>query len=144
MDNRADARRMAQRFADALTTGDLSLFDALVAEDYVNHNPYVAPGREGVTSFFAGWRASFPDTRVTVEDALLSDDGGTVVGRFTYRATHTGTPFLGIPTTNRPIVMRSIDIWRVGEHGLFTEHWDELNLLEVFQQLGSFPPQGES
>ncbi len=38
----------------------------------------------------------------------------------------------------RPIEMRSIDIWRVHD-GEFAEHWDELNLLEVFQQLGVIP-----
>jgi predicted SnoaL-like aldol condensation-catalyzing enzyme len=37
--------------------------------------------------------------------------------------------------------MRSIDIWRV-EDGMFAEHWDELNLLEMFQQMGALPPLG--
>jgi predicted SnoaL-like aldol condensation-catalyzing enzyme len=32
--------------------------------------------------------------------------------------------------------MRSIDIWRVKD-GKFLEHWDELNLLEVFQKIGA-------
>jgi predicted pyridoxine 5'-phosphate oxidase superfamily flavin-nucleotide-binding protein len=32
--------------------------------------------------------------------------------------------------------LRSIDIWRV-QDGKFVEHWDELNLLEVFQQMGA-------
>jgi predicted SnoaL-like aldol condensation-catalyzing enzyme len=32
--------------------------------------------------------------------------------------------------------MRSIDIWRVAD-GKFVEHWDELNLPEVFQQIGA-------
>jgi hypothetical protein len=36
--------------------------------------------------------------------------------------------------------MRSIDNWRVLD-GMFVEHWDELNLLEVFQQMGAIPPQ---
>jgi hypothetical protein len=35
--------------------------------------------------------------------------------------------------------MRSIDIWRV-ENGEFVEHWDELNLLDVFQAIGVIPP----
>jgi hypothetical protein len=42
--------------------------------------------------------------------------------------------------------MRSIDIWRV-EDGKFIEHWDELNLLEVFQQIGAATmrkPEGHS
>jgi hypothetical protein len=34
---------------------------------------------------------------------------------------------------------RSIDIWRV-QDGMFVEHWDELNLLEMFQQMGAIPP----
>jgi predicted SnoaL-like aldol condensation-catalyzing enzyme len=37
--------------------------------------------------------------------------------------------------------MRSIDIWRVVGRE-FAEHWDELNLLEVFQQLGVIPALG--
>jgi hypothetical protein len=31
--------------------------------------------------------------------------------------------------------MRSTDTWRVAD-GEFVEHWDELDLLELFQQLG--------
>jgi predicted SnoaL-like aldol condensation-catalyzing enzyme len=37
--------------------------------------------------------------------------------------------------------MRSIDIWRVRD-GLFVEHWDELNTLEVFQQIGAVEMRG--
>jgi len=32
--------------------------------------------------------------------------------------------------------MRSSDIWRVKD-GKLIEHWDELNLLKVFQQIGA-------
>jgi predicted SnoaL-like aldol condensation-catalyzing enzyme len=37
--------------------------------------------------------------------------------------------------------MHSIDIWRVSD-GLLAEHWDELNTLELFQQIGAIPPLG--
>ena len=33
------------------------------------------------------------------------------------------------------------DIWRA-EDGMFVEHWDELNLMEMFQQMGALPPLG--
>jgi predicted ester cyclase len=131
-------------FAEALNTKNVDLFDTFVAADYVNHNPSVAPGLTGVKAFFTGWLAAFPDTHFVVEDSLTSGD--TLVGRFTYMATHTGPfmathtgPFLGIDATGKRIIMRSIDILRVRE-GKFIEHWDELNLLEVFQQLGVIPP----
>ena len=35
--------------------------------------------------------------------------------------------------------MRSIDIWRV-ENGMFVEHWDELNTLQLLQQMGVLQP----
>jgi hypothetical protein len=40
--------------------------------------------------------------------------------------------------TWNPIEMRSIDVWRT-ENGEFVEHWDELNYLELFQQIGVNP-----
>ena len=66
--------------------------------------------------------------------------GDRVVGRFVYRGTHTGE-FMGIPASGNPVQMRSIDIWRV-QDAMFVEHWDELNLLEVFQQMGVLPSLG--
>jgi steroid delta-isomerase-like uncharacterized protein len=129
---------LAGKFAETLNTSNVDLFDTFIAPDYVNHNPFVAPGLQGVKEFFAGWLVAFPDTVVTMEDAFVA--GEKVVGRYTYRATHKGD-FLGIPPTGKQIVMRSIDIWRVRD-GMFIEHWDELNLLEVMQQLGVVPSLG--
>lgn len=73
-----------------------------------------------------------------MEDLIISGDR--VVGRFVYRGTHAGE-FMGIPATGQRVEMRSIDIWRV-ENGLFAEHWDELNTLQVFQQMGVLPALG--
>ncbi len=126
---------LASKFAEALNTHNVDLFDTFIANDYVNHNPFVAPGLQGVKEFFAGWLVAFPDTVVTMEDAFVAGDK--VVGRYTYRATHRGN-FLGIPPTGKQIIMRSIDIWSV-QDDMFVEHWDELNTLEVMQQLGVVP-----
>jgi predicted ester cyclase len=70
-----------------------------------------------------------------MDDLVVAGDR--VVGRFTYRGTHGGSLY-GIPPTGNPIEMRSIDIWRI-ENGEFVEHWDELNYLELFQQIGVIP-----
>jgi hypothetical protein len=50
---------------------------------------------------------------------------------------------MGIPASGNPVEMRSIDIWRVAD-GMFIEHGDELNLMQMFQQIGTFPPVGAS
>lgn len=131
-----DLKHLANLFAETLNTSNVDLFDTFIAEDYVNHNSFVAPGLQGVKDFFSAWLTAFPDTHVTIEDAIT--DGQNVVGRYTYRATHQGA-YMGIPATGHEITMRSIDIWRVRD-GKLVEHWDELNLLEVFQQLGVIPP----
>jgi predicted SnoaL-like aldol condensation-catalyzing enzyme len=48
-----------------------------------------------------------------------------------------------IPASGNAVEMRSIDIWRV-QDGMFVEHWDQLNLLQMFQQMGALPPLGAS
>jgi steroid delta-isomerase-like uncharacterized protein len=132
----ADQQQLAERYLAMLNQHDPQAVDGFVAVGYLNHNAFVADGREANRAFWADFFAAFPDLVATMDDLVVAGDR--VVGRFTYRGTHRG-PFLGIPPTGRPIEMRSIDIWRVAE-GEFVEHWDELNVLEVFQQLGVIPP----
>jgi predicted ester cyclase len=63
------------------------------------------------------------------------EEGERVSARFTYNGTFTKS-FMGYPPNNASVQLRSIDIWHVKD-GKFVERWDELNLLEVFQQMGA-------
>src|SRR5215831_19330811 len=110
-------------------------FDEMLAPGYVNHNPFAEPGPEGVKKVFGAIIAGVPDLKVFAEDVFGSADGTRVVGRYRYVGTHTGS-FLGYPATGNAFAMRSIDIWRV-EDGRFVEHWDELNTLDIFSQVGA-------
>jgi len=130
--------QLADRYVEMINKHDPDAVDLFVAEDYVNHNAFVADGREANRQFWTVFFAGLPDVRVTMEDLVVSGDR--VVGRFVYRGTHTGD-LMGIPASGKPVEMRSIDIWRV-QDGMFVEHWDELNLLQVFQQIGALPPLG--
>jgi steroid delta-isomerase-like uncharacterized protein len=131
----ANHRELAETFLTMLNSHDPDIVDRFVAVDYINHNAFVNDGREANRAFWAGFFAAFPDLTATMDDLVIAGDR--VAARFTYRGTHRG-PLYGIPPTGRPVEMRSIDIWRVAD-GNFTEHWDELNLLEFFQQLGVIP-----
>ena len=128
-------QRLVEAFVEMLNTHNPDLVDSFVATDYRNHNAFVDDGREANRQFWAGFFAALPDLTATMEDLVVSGDR--VVGRFVYRGTHLGE-FMGLPPSGRPVEMRSIDIWRVAD-GLFVEHWDELNTLEFFQQLGALP-----
>ncbi|HEY6424647.1 MAG TPA: ester cyclase [Pseudonocardiaceae bacterium] len=134
----SDAHLLAETYLIMLNEHDPDAVDRFVAVDYINHNVFVPDGREANRAFWTNFFTALPDVQATMEDLVVAGDR--VVGRFVYRGTHTG-PFLGIPPTGRSIEMRSIDIWRVAD-GMFAEHWDELNTLEVFQQLGVVAPLG--
>jgi steroid delta-isomerase-like uncharacterized protein len=131
----AEHRKLAETYLAMLNSHDPDVVDRFVAVDYINHNAFVDDGREANRAFWAGFFAAFPDLTASMDDVVIAGDR--VAARFTYRGTHRG-PLYGIPPTGRPAEMRSIDIWRVAD-GQFAEHWDELNLLEFFQQLGMIP-----
>jgi predicted SnoaL-like aldol condensation-catalyzing enzyme len=129
-------QQLAETYLEMHNTHQPDLVDRYVAVEYRNHNPFVADGREANRHLWTMFYAALPDIKVTQEDLIISGDR--VIGRYTYRGTQTGE-FMGIPASGNPIAMRSIDIWRVKD-GMFVEHWDELNVLEVFQQMGVIPP----
>ncbi|GLS23799.1 hypothetical protein GCM10007874_68200 [Labrys miyagiensis] len=133
--------KLGQLFAEIVSSHDMSRFDEIVAPNYVNHNPFAEPGPEGVKKAFGAIIAGVPDLKVFAEDVFVSADGTRVVGRYRYQGTHMGN-FLGYPATGDAFAMRSIDIWRV-EDGRFVEHWDELNTLDIFTQVGAVPPLGQ-
>ena len=129
-----NGRHLAETYLAMLSTHQPDLVDRFVGETYRNHNAFVGDGREANRQFWTFFSA-VPDLSATMEDLVMSEDR--VVGRFVYRGTHTGE-LMGIPASGNPVEMRSIDIWRV-EDAMFVEHWDELNLLEVLQQIGALP-----
>lgn len=111
-----DTRSAVQRFYEtlnrALSSGDVSLLDALLAPDVVDHDPIpgMTPGREGVKRAFADLRAAFPDYRGTVEDVVVEGDKAAcrIIGRMTHRG--------------RPAELRGIDILRFAD-GVLVERW---------------------
>jgi steroid delta-isomerase-like uncharacterized protein len=130
-------QELAETFVKMVNTHNPGLVDQFEAESYVNHEAlFYAEGREANRRFWHTFFAAIPDLSASMEDLVIADDR--VVGRFVYRGTHTGD-FMGIPASGNAVEMRSIDIWRV-EDGMFAEHWDELNAMQVFQQMGALPP----
>jgi predicted SnoaL-like aldol condensation-catalyzing enzyme len=133
MEDSMSNKHLPRLFAQALNDKRVELFDEFIHPEYNNHNAYVEPGPAGVKAFFRHYLDAFPDTKVVMEDVIESGDR--ISARFTYNGTFS-KPFMGYQPNSAAIEMRSIDIWRVKD-GKFVEHWDELNLLEVFQKIGA-------
>jgi predicted SnoaL-like aldol condensation-catalyzing enzyme len=133
MEDSMSNKHLPRLFAQALNDKRVELFDEFIHPEYNNHNAYVEPGPAGVKAFFRHYLDAFPDMKVVMDDVI--EEGNRVSARFTYNGTFSN-PFMGYRPNSAAVQMRSIDIWRV-EDGKFIEHWDELNLLEVFQQIGA-------
>ena len=88
---------------------DLSAFDKYWAEDYIQHNHYIPPFREGLRELAANVPADF-----TYEPGMIIGEGDLVMihGRYSAHG-----PF------NKPVI--AVDIFRI-ENGLLAEHWDVL------------------
>jgi steroid delta-isomerase-like uncharacterized protein len=121
------AHQLTDRHVEMINTHNPDLVDRYVAPDYIDHNVLASHGREAARQFWTAFFTGLPDVKVTREDLIVSGDR--VVGRFTFRGTHTGE-LLGIPATGQTVEMRTIDIWRVADG------------MQVFQQLGVLPPLG--
>ena len=68
-------------------------------------------------------------------------EGGKVVIRQTWSGTHKGE-FMGVPATGKRVSIAVIDIIRVAD-GRFVEHWGQLDMMGMMQQLGAIPAPGQ-
>lgn len=129
-----------RRLYDLINVGDVDGFDAVLADDFVEHEetPGLAPTREGVKEFFRMYVAAFPDLRFELEDVIASGDK--VVTRARATGTHEGE-FMGMPATGKRVDVQLIDIIRFGDDGLAHEHWGVVDALTMMQQLGVIPDE---
>lgn len=116
--------------------GNMQTFNELIAADFINHTaPQGVPkGPEGVVIFFNHFlKPSFPDLKVVIHDQIA--EGDKVTTRKSFKGTHKGD-FMGMPATNKQVVMDIIDILTLRD-GKFTEHWNVLDMQNVIMQLSA-------
>jgi steroid delta-isomerase-like uncharacterized protein len=131
-------KALIRRWIEAYNERDLQAEAEVLAPDYVAHVP-AAPGPlEGLEAwrqFSGSFAEAFPDLRLTVEE--IFSEGEMVAARVAFRGTHRGE-FQGIPPTGKEVAFTSIEVNRVRD-GKVEEHWVELDLLGLMQQLGAIP-----
>ena len=62
-------------------------------------------------------------------------EGDLVAARYSWRGTHKGEAFLGIPPSGKAILVRGMDFFRLRD-GKIVEHWDNVDELGMLTQLG--------
>jgi steroid delta-isomerase-like uncharacterized protein len=132
-------KAVIRRWIEAYNERDLEAEADVLAPGFVAHVP-AAPGPlEGLEAWrrFSGpFAEAFPDLRLTVQD--ITAEGDTVAARVAFRGTHRGEEFQGIPPTGKEVAFSSMEFNRMVD-GKVEEHWVELDLFGLMQQLGAIP-----
>jgi steroid delta-isomerase-like uncharacterized protein len=138
-----DPKQLVNRFVDELwNERRLDVADAIIAKDCVTHQlrsgapaGAVPRGPEAIKEHVAGWIASFPDLRFTIEQMV--SEGNRVVMQLRMEGTHRGA-WLGIPASGKKIQIRMFTVHRV-EGGKIVEDWVLVESLGLFEQLEVVP-----
>ncbi len=135
LDHAAAHEAAYRRLMEAVGSADEDVADAVLAPEFVDHNPM--PGQPPAPAGFKDWmraaRAAFPDLTAAVEDVLTGDDRLAARGR--YRGTH-GGPLVGIAATGIRVDFEAFHFARF-RNGMVTEWWGTADLLGALQQIGA-------
>lgn len=101
-------REVVEAFLQAMATqGVRPAFEQYASPDYIQHNPWAAPGREGAIAFIEGLDAK--GHRGSVKRMIVE---GNMAATHLHLSYSDGSPDQAI-----------VDLWRV-ENGKIVEHWD--------------------
>jgi predicted SnoaL-like aldol condensation-catalyzing enzyme len=108
-------QRVREIIEKIVNGGDVELAAEYYREDYIQHNPLVAPGLVGLQALLRAMHASGNPMQAEIELINAEDDMVWVLMRWTGGDTIPGSPRL----------QQTIEIFRV-EDGKMAEHWDML------------------
>ncbi|MET8167029.1 ester cyclase [Streptomyces sp. NPDC005329] len=127
----------ARRFFETIgTRGELPALDALMAEEYHDHDPANEQdtiGMDAMRREIEMWRGGF-DFAFSLDDQI--EQGDRVCNRWTWSGTHKGD-FMGIPATGKRVTMTGTTVFRCREDGKIAEAWWQYDRLGLMAQLGA-------
>jgi predicted ester cyclase len=111
----------------------LSSIEKYFGRGSVEGSPQAGKRGEGFEQFLTDFFNAFPDWRATIEHMIAENN--IVVAFLNGSGTHRGK-FHEVPPTNKPVNIRSADLYRV-EDGVITGHWDVVDQLNLLKQTGA-------
>jgi predicted SnoaL-like aldol condensation-catalyzing enzyme len=134
MDVREKNKEIVRAFVnEVFVNHDLSVLDKYMRDDYIQHNPDVAQGKEGFRQFFEETFKAMPDFKYTLKTLVADEDRVWIF--CTSSGTHTGGEWLGVQPTGNRLSFDVVDMFRI-QGGKLAEHWDVADTYTLFNQLG--------
>jgi predicted ester cyclase len=114
---------------------NLSFVEKYFGNDSVEGSPQAGERGEGFKQFLTltEFFKAFPDMHTTIEHMVAENN--LVMVFLKGSGTHKGE-FHGIPPTNKPVNIRSADLYRI-EDGIIVGHWDVVDQLNLLKQTGT-------
>jgi steroid delta-isomerase-like uncharacterized protein len=112
---------------------NLSSVEKYFGKGSMEDSPQAGKSGEGFKQFLSDFFKAFPDMQTTIEHMVA--ENSLVVVFLKGSGTHTGE-FQGIPPTNKPVNIRSADIYKI-ENETITGHWDVVDQLDLLKQTGA-------
>jgi predicted ester cyclase len=112
---------------------NLSSIEKYFGKESVEGSPQAGKGGEGFRQFLTDFFEAFPDMHTTIEHMVAENN--LVVAFLNGSGTHKGE-FRGIPPTNKPVNIRSADLYEI-ENEIIIGHWDVVDQLNLLKQTGA-------
>lgn len=132
---REAATRISDAFVEAYNTGDTSLIEPVVTDDFVCHHLPAGVDLRGATEY-AGRikeiRGAFENFEMSEELLIVEND--MCAGHYRWGGKHTDT-FQGIPPTNESVDTTSVTLMKMDD-GKMSEMWVYSDSAGMMKQLG--------
>lgn len=139
---REAAEKISDAFVEAYNTGDTSLIESVVTDDFVCHHHGAGVELHGASEY-AGrikeMRGAFSDFRMAEDLLLVEGDLG--AAQYSWGGTHDGL-FQGIAPTDKSVRTSSLCLMRM-EDGKLSEMYIYSDTPGMLEQLGIEPRFGE-
>ena len=126
-------KALVERYVEMYRTSNLSIADAIIAADFVDHShPEAEPGPAGVKMMAQQTGGAFTNLSLTVHQLIAERDY--VAFHFTLTGVHTG-PVGSLAASGRQVTIHGIDLFRVVD-GMLAELWSYQTTLDMLRQMG--------